>query len=162
MDGRRGQQGQTIGQQGREGAASGTQRRGAVGPRDSGVAALGTPAGPSSLLMDGGGPDPHTSWRPALHTHSRSPTSLRVRLNEDSEVDDAGGEVKGCLLAVVDDRDAVAVPIAGPWHATLEDGEGQPGRHRRAGGGLLTPPQKPRAEPAVGWPCDWPLQQGLA
>lgn len=85
-----------------EGAASGTQRRGAVGLRDSGVAALGMPAGPSSLFMDGGGPDPHTSWWPPLHTHSRSPTSLRVRLNEDSEVDDAGGEVKGCLLAVVD------------------------------------------------------------
>ena len=39
---------------------------------------------------------------PTLHTHSRLPTGRRVHLDEDSEVYDAGGEVEGCLLAVVD------------------------------------------------------------
>lgn len=52
--------------------------------------------------------------------------SRTVHLNEKSKVDDSGDEVRGCLLAVVDHRDAVAVPIASPQHATLEDGEGQP------------------------------------
>ena len=78
-------------------------------------------------------------WGPVLHTHSCPPTSRRVHLDEDSEVNDAGGEVEGCLLAAVDHRDAVAVPVAGPRHAALEDGEGQPGRHRRAGVGWGSP-----------------------
>ena len=81
-----------------------------------------------SLLMD----LPHAS-----HTRS-SPTGCGVCLCEDSEVDDPGGEVKSCLLAVVDHRDAVAVPVAGPRHAALEDDEGQPGRHRGAGVGWVS------------------------
>lgn len=88
---------------------------------------------------------PHNSPKPAVHTHSGSPpTRRRVRLSEDREVDDAGGEVKGRLLAVVDHRDAVAVPVAGPWHAPLEDGEGQPGRHRKAVGWAGAPIREPQ------------------
>lgn len=42
-------------------------------------------------------------FAPAQHPNfQRSPTSHRVSLHENSEVDDTGGEVKGCLLAIVD------------------------------------------------------------
>lgn len=72
------------------------------------------------------------------HTLPELPTRGRVHLGEDREVDDAGREVEGRLLAVVDHGDAVAVPVAGPGHAALEDGEGQPaGQKRRAVGGAL-------------------------
>lgn len=107
-----------------------------VGLRDARAAALGSPVGPPIFVYGEGPPSTPT---PALHTHFRLPTGRRVHLDEDSEVNDAGGEVEGCLLAAVDHRDAVAVPVAGPWHAALEDGEGQPGRHRRAGVGWGSP-----------------------
>lgn len=82
-------------------------------------------AGPPPLfLYPASTPTPPT---PTPHTCSpSSPTGCRVHLSENSEVNDTRSEVEGCLLAVVDHGDAVAVPVAGPWHATLEDGEGQP------------------------------------
>lgn len=120
-------------------------------------------AGPSSSFTDG----PASPYRPVaklLHPSRSSPTCCRVRLGEDSKVDDPGGEVEGCLLAIVDHRDAVAVPVAGSRHATLEDGEGQPGRHGRAGVGWGSRHdlRHPQAEPAA-WtsPCLASVQ-GLA
>lgn len=102
--------------------------------RDSGNGRFGNGCGGSSSLFRDG---PASLYLPVASPpyHSPSvPTCCRVHLGEDSEVDDPGSEVKGCLLAIVDHGDAVAVPIAGPRHATLEDGEGQPGRNRRAEG----------------------------
>lgn len=63
---------------------------------------------------------------PPYELSRNSPTCCRVSLRQNGEVNDTGSEVEGCLLAVVHHRDAVAVPIAGTRHATLEDGEGQP------------------------------------
>lgn len=39
---------------------------------------------------------------PSTPNSQCSPTSFRVSLCEDSEVNDTGGEVKGCLLATMD------------------------------------------------------------
>lgn len=78
------------------------------------------------------------------HPSSFSPTaqltSCRVSLREDGEVNDTGGEVEGCLLAIVDHGDAVAVPITGTWHTALEDGEGQPAGTGERWVGLRTTP----------------------
>lgn len=130
---------------------------------DSGSGRFGNGCGgSSSLFMD----QPTFLYLPvaSLPYHSRrAPTCCRVHLGEDSKVDDPGCEVKGCLLAIVDHRDAMAVPIAGPGHATLEDGEGQPGRHRRVGGWAGAPditPGSHRLSWQLGLPCDWPLDRG--
>lgn len=127
---------------------------------DSGSGRLGKAhAGPSSSFTDG----PASPYLPVakLPRPSRSsPTRRGVRLGEDSEVDHPGGEVEGRLLAIVDHRDAVAVPIAGSRHAALEDGEGRPGGHGRAGVGWGSRQdlRHPRAELAAWTSRAWPLR----
>lgn len=102
----------------------------ATSRQGKGKALRGVLWGSGAQVLGGLGTD-----RPPPLTHAPSPpTCRRVRLGKDGKVDDTGGEVEGCLLAVVDHRDAVAVPVAGPRHAPLEDGERQPGGHRRAVG----------------------------
>lgn len=85
-------------------------------------------------------PSPHPPVASPPRRSRSAPTRCRVHFGEDGEVDDPRSEVEGCLLAVVDHRDAVAVPIAGPRHATLEDGEGQPAGTGEQGAGLGLPP----------------------
>lgn len=146
----------TTGQMGLNGTKKGYNR-------DSGSGRFGNGCGgSSSLFMD----QPMFLYLPVASPpyHSRgAPTRCRVHLSEDSKVDDPGCEVKGCLLAIVDHRDAMAVPIAGPGHAALEDGEGQPGRYRRVGvwaGASDVTPGSHRRSWQLGLPCDWPLDRG--
>lgn len=136
--------GRRCGQQGRSHRLAESGRKGlmvAVGLSgikkgcrgDSGSGRLGKAhAGPSSSFTDGPA-SPYLPVAKLLRPSRSSPTRRGVRLGDDSEVDDPGGEVEGRLLAIVDHRDAVAVPIAGSRHAALEDGEGRPGGHGRAG-----------------------------
>lgn len=54
------------------------------------------------------------------------PAFLAFPFSDDKEVNDAGGEVQRYMSLAVDDRDAVAISVAGPWHTTTKDEEWGP------------------------------------
>lgn len=50
-------------------------------------------------------------------------TFMVFSFTNDKEVDNARGEVQRFMGFVVNDRNAVSVPITGPWHPSTEDEE---------------------------------------
>lgn len=58
---------------------------------------------------------------------------LMLSFSYDKEVNDTGGEVQRYMSLAVDDRNAVAISIAGPRHATTKNEERGPGRRRKKG-----------------------------
>lgn len=53
---------------------------------------------------------------------------LVLAFSDDKEVNDAGGEIQRFMSFAMDDRNAVAISIAGPRHATTKDEKWGPGR----------------------------------
>lgn len=68
--------------------------------------------------------------RPVMQLLKGVPAFLALSFSDDKEVNDAGGEVQCYVSLAVDDRDAVAISIAGPRHATAKDEERGSGRRQ--------------------------------